>query len=354
MTDMTTDTRAALYDMQAPTQLSSDDMKQLLEHYRLTPDEYYVSHKHLPGGLSNSNYRLETSSRLLLVKGCDNKTHDELDAQIRALIGLKQSPNAPPIAYPVKQTNATGKSTESSAYIYQSPSISKPIVVYDYLNGKPPNRASSGVMRQLGRALAALHNVPVDSFLYLPQFPMGIAEMDPFLNVEIVSQSSELQNNSFVSFLRTHITELKPLLKSDVLKSKQSVVHGDLFLENVVFTCDDPPQLLGLIDFEEMCIAHTILDVAMTIVGCCYNDNDELDWELTREFLHEYQQSKSLSDAEKQAFPQFLSYACLSIAFWRFRQFVVRTPDAMRKDSYLSMVRRIERIDADRLCALLF
>ena len=46
-------------------------------------------------------------------------------------------------------------------------------------------------------------------------------------------------------------------------------------------------------------------------------------------------------------FRSYLRYALLSIAFWRFRQFNVRKPDAQRKDAHVSMLRRLDAVESE-------
>ena len=128
------------------------------------------------------------------------------------------------------------------------------------------------------------------------------------------------------------------------MSAGSSVLHGDLFLENVLF--DHRGQLLGLIDFEEMCLGPRLLDVCMTVTGCCY-EGDQLDHDLTRSFLSSYSSGHPLSEAECGLLVDFLRYACLAIGFWRFRMFNVRVTDEERREAYQPMVTRISRLDAD-------
>ncbi len=51
---------------------------------------------------------------------------------------------------------------------------------------------------------------------------------------------------------------------------------------------------------------------------------------------------------EKQLFLHYLLYSLLSIAFWRFRQFQIRRPDAARCDSYKQMTDRISAMGAEQ------
>jgi Ser/Thr protein kinase RdoA (MazF antagonist) len=160
-----------------------------------------------------------------------------------------------------------------------------------------------------------------------------------------------------VSFLRSEVSALLPHISHPSLPPP-CVLHGDLFLENCIVAGDgDEASLLGVIDWEEICVGPHLLDVAMTLVGCAYDDDDRLDCDLASAFLSAYHSTRPLSASDVAMFESFLRYACLSIAFWRFRQFNVRVPNAERKEAYRPMQRRIERLqraeDGEKLMILL-
>lgn len=54
-----------------------------------------------------------------------------------------------------------------------------------------------------------------------------------------------------------------------------------------------------------------------------------------------------MGNLEKKHFLDYLRYSLLSIAFWRFRQFHIRRPDAARADSYMAMIQRLDRISPE-------
>jgi Ser/Thr protein kinase RdoA (MazF antagonist) len=106
------------------------------------------------------------------------------------------------------------------------------------------------------------------------------------------------------------------------------------------------------IDMEEMGIGAAILDVAMAICGMCYDADDTFDIPLVQSFLKAYTSQRKLTSTERDLLPSYLIYACLGIGAWRFENFNITHPDDIRSDSYLSMMRRINNIDADLLKSL--
>jgi Ser/Thr protein kinase RdoA (MazF antagonist) len=95
----------------------------------------------------------------------------------------------------------------------------------------------------------------------------------------------------------------------------------------------------------------------MTLVGCAYTEEGDLDWPLTEAFLRSYHEVRPLTAVDCELAAAFLQFALLSIAFWRFRQFNVRVKDEERKNSHLPMQRRMEALihgsDADTLTRLI-
>lgn len=95
-----------------------------------------------------------------------------------------------------------------------------------------------------------------------------------------------------------------------------------------------------MVDFEEVCYAPSLLDVAMTIIGCCYNEDSYLNEELCTAFLQSYIEVKPLTDIELDLLPDFVDYCSIVSSFWRFRQFNIRYPNLGLNDNYLELLNR--------------
>ena len=186
--------RASLYAMSAYTQLSPALASLIFSHYRLEVGEELVEWTELQGGLSNSNFRFRSSSgRRLLCKVCDEKSAEELRRQIIALLLLQ--PHHLQLAYPVQRTDPQPLIDDAANSSYPDPSRYllclegvKPIVMYDFLDGRPPRMATPSVLRQLAQAQAALHCVDASAFAFLPSFPMGMTAIQPFIEQQLVSR----------------------------------------------------------------------------------------------------------------------------------------------------------------------
>ncbi len=295
------------------TNLSSEELSDTVSHYAIgTP----VKFEEIPGGFGNSNFKLTTTDGMFLLKICDEKNLAELQMQIALLEQLRQ--HAYPTVYPILEKNGHALHQTSN---YR-------VMLYPFLDGQTP-QPSQRVLTQIGEALAKLHYIPPLS--ELPCFPMGIAQITPFL--EDV-QNTQIATHPFVIWLKSELEWIKPELDKPL---PMGLLHGDLFLDNTLF---DGDQMVAILDFEEGCHDTLLIDIGMTIIGCCYTTQHQLDIALTHSFLDAYNASRPLTDDEWDSLDSYVYYAALAIAFWRFRQFNIRHPDIHRADTYYEMITR--------------
>ena len=270
----------------------------------------------IPGGFGNSNFKLTTTTGEFLLKICDEKSLTELNMQTALLQHLHQ--HAYPTVYPILTQN-------------QKPLVHETfgsVMLYPFLRGTQP-QPSPNILAQLGEALAELHRIsPITG---LPHFAMGISQMRPFFQ-EV--KDTQFATHPFVESLKSELESLKPKLNAPL---PRGLLHGDLFLDNTLF---DGEEMVAILDFEEGCYDILLIDIGMTIIGSCYTSQHELHFEAARRFLDAYNAVRPMKESEWQHLDCFVHYAALSIAFWRFRQFNIRRPDAQRANTYQEMITR--------------
>ena len=295
------------------TTLSPTELTHIVAQY---PIGISLKLEEVPGGFGNSNFKLTTTDGEFLLKICDEKDSVELKMQITLLQHLRQY--AYPTVYPILTKD-------------QKPLIHEAfgsVMLYPFLQGEEP-RPSPNVLARLGEALAKLHCIP--PVAGLPPFAMGISQMRPFLQ-EV--QDTEFATHPFVGWLKSQLEELETPLNAPL---PIGLVHGDLFLDNTLF---DGEKMVAILDFEEGCYDTLLIDVGMTIIGSCYTSDHQLNLEAVRRFLDAYNAARPLTANEWKHLDCFVHYAALSIAFWRFRQFNIRRPDAHRANTYQEMITR--------------
>ena len=304
------------------TTLSKEEIADILEQYEIGK---LIRLEDIQGGYGNSNFKLTTTKGSFLLKICNEKDIDQLKMQITLLDHLHQ--HEYPTVYPVLQKN------DEALHI----SANYHVMIYPFLNGDTP-QPSEQVSTWLGEALAMLHSIP--PLTQLPSFPMGITEIIPFLE-EV--KDTPFAVHPFVLWLNSELEWIKPELDKPLPKG---LLHGDLFLDNTLF---DGTKMVAILDFEEVCYDKMLIDVAMTIIGCCYDTHHQLDSTSMHGFLTAYNTSRPLTDDEWDSLDCYVHYASLCIAFWRFRQFNIRHPDESSADKYLEMIERSANWQSIRL-----
>lgn len=295
------------------TTLSSTELDRIVSQY---PIGTALKLEEIPGGFGNSNFKLTTTQGEFLLKICDEKDSAELNMQIALLQHLHQY--AYSTVYPIATKNQEQLTHETFGSV----------MIYPFLQGEQPP-SSTNTLAQLGEALAKLHCIPpIDG---LPRFAMGISQMIPFFE-EV--QDTQFATHPFVELLKSELESMEPHLNASL---PMGLLHGDLFLDNTLF---DGDQLVAILDFEEGCYDTLLIDVGMTLIGCCYTPQHQLNLEAAQRFLDAYNALRPLTESEWKHLDNFVHYAALSIAFWRFRQFNIRRPDAHRANTYQEMITR--------------
>ena len=295
------------------TTLSPTELDRIVSQYLIGTA---LKLEEIPGGFGNSNFKLTTTDGEFLLKICDEKDSIELNMQITLLQHLHQ--HAYPTVYPIP--------TKDQKHLTQETFGS--VMLYPFLQGEQPE-SSPGTLAQLGEALAKLHCTP--PIAGLPRFAMGISQMIPFFE-EI--HGTPFATHPFVESLKSQLESMEPQLNAPL---PMGLLHGDLFLDNALF---DGDQMVAILDFEEGCYDTLLIDVGMTLIGCCYTPENQLNLEAAQRFLDAYNALRPLTENERQCLDCFVDYAALSIAFWRFRQFNIRRPDPHRANTYQEMITR--------------
>lgn len=130
--------------------------------------------------------------------------------------------------------------------------------------------------------------------------------------------------------------------KINIDKLKQlpfGVIHGDLFPDNVLGTSN---KIDAILDFEEVCIGPLAFDLVMTFVGFGWENGEPVSsrW---NSLLSGYESVRKLETDEKDALKQLHTFATLSIAAWRYWQFVINMPNTKHTTRYVEMQLRLDK-----------
>ena len=165
----------------------------------------------------------------------------------------------------------------------------KPCVVYEKLNGQSLNHADEYHIIQIAGFMRRFHEQTA-----------GFTSINtPLFEV------SRLQS----LIAQTHYLPFQRIFDSiDIKLSRDGVIHGDLFLDNVLFVND---ELSGVFDFIEACEGDFLFDLAVVAASWCLDGGD--DHSKVSLLLTHYNTEVSFED-----FIPYMKYALLYYATTRY------------------------------------
>ena len=277
-----------------------------------------VNLEKLPGGWANSNYKLSLNDNTKRVlKIWDGQTLDEVDHLLSITTYL--SDNGVPTPSPIPFSNGE--------FMVVKNGLAWTLLPFVEGAWLEPNASS---LYSLGRIQASLHLIipPVN---LKEKFSMGNSLFDKLFS--IADERNEWSD--FLHMLKSEST----ILKQNIGEPPRGIIHGDLFPDNILGTNDN---INSILDFEEVCYDILAFDLVMTFVGCGW-ENGEPVVERWEALLDGYQSVRMLSHEEMDSLSDLHRLATLSIAAWRYWQFVINLPNTEHTDRYLEMTARLNK-----------
>ena len=277
-----------------------------------------VNLEKLPGGWANSNYKLSLNDNTKRVlKIWDGQTLDEVDHLLSITTYL--SDNGVPTPSPIPFSNGE--------FMVVKNGLAWTLLPFVEGAWLEPNDSS---LYSLGRIQASLHLIkpPVN---LKEKFSMGNSLFDKLFSIAD-------ERNDWSDFLHMLKSE-STILKQNIGELPRGIIHGDLFPDNILGTNDN---INSILDFEEVCYDILAFDLVMTFVGCGW-ENGEPVVERWVALLDGYQSVRMLSHEEMDSLSDLHRLATLSIAAWRYWQFVINLPNTEHTDRYLEMTARLNK-----------
>jgi homoserine kinase type II len=300
------------------TKLSIQQANDIMELYDLGPVTEIFP---LSLGISNSNYKITTSSKNYLLKVSNDKNENELKQEMRVLNylnerGFEQSL----VPYQTKD--------ERSVYHYDQ----KFGVLFDFLDGIPPGPSDIACF-EIGIGLATLHTL------------------------EHTDDLSKLRHHEDVGFGARQVRDFSKSTKSpkDYCESfnhifphglhgfadhpwETGIVHGDLYSDNTLFKNE---KLQTVLDFEQGGRGEYILDLGISLSGTCL-EKGRISIPLIRSFLSGYESVRKLPKEEKIHLSDAIFLGLFSISLWRIKRFKEKNLNPLMTDSYRELLFRAE------------
>ena len=272
----------------------------------------------MTGGWGNSNYALTLGDgRKLVLKVWDGRSLEEVEYILSVTTYLSDHgvPTPSPIAF---DDGGLMRVKDGLAW-----------TLLPFFEGKWLEPGPSSLY-SLGRAQAMLHAVTPPDFMG-SDFSMGHKLFEEMFS--IADERGEW--TGFLTMLKAESEALRG--RFDGLP--RGVIHGDLFPDNVL---ESEEGDVSILDFEEVCHDLLAFDLVMTFVGFGWEDGEPVA-ERWDSILDGYQSIRALGDDELDALPDLHRLATLSIAAWRYWQFVINMPGTEHTDRYLEMVDRLDK-----------
>lgn len=203
----------------------------------------------------------------------------------------------------------------------------KSVVVKPYITGQVEPALDDGKVKQVGAALAKLHEIPAPD--YLPEKHPYAEKTYP----KIMKQEIDQDYRNWVGQRYRYLIEKLPS------QLPAGLVHGDIFCDNVLF---EDEKFKAILDFEDVSRIYKIYDLGMAVVGIC-TEGINIDIKKVRALVKGYQEVRLLEGIEKDSLQMCVEWSAILTSTWRFWKYNIDMPDANKSDKHMEMVNIAKR-----------
>ena len=289
------------------TVLQSEDIEALAQCYGLSVIEYAP----IFGGAANSSTLLKTDLQDIVITIFEDKSFEYVSQLEQLLQHLAASR--------VETTRILRP--KKSKQLCTGP-FEKPFLVKEFIDGAPSAQLDDHMLSQIGAAMAALHMIAAPDFL--PTEHAYGKELFSSVFGQNIDREYEVWLENRTAFL---IKSIPPDLP-------KSLIHGDLFWDNILFADE---QFKALIDFEEACYYYRVFDLGMCVLGTCMQDG-AIDMAKTVALVRGYAQTITVHALELEHLQLFVEYAAMATSYWRFWKHNIHQPTADKARAHWEMV----------------
>jgi len=275
--------------------LSADDVRGILAAFSIAG---YRAHQPIAVGTINTNVRVETADGPLFLRINEGKSEDDVwrEAAIAAHAAAQGVPT------PVPRATSDGLAFAR----WQGEIVS----LFPWVAGRTLARAelTTGHAAAVGTALAKLHHASAG-------FPdLGPGRYEPPEIDARLARIAALGRPELAAAVAILSPELAALAQERIADIPLGIIHGDLFVDNVLY--DDAGALTALIDFEQASWGRLAYDLAVTTLAFGYG-RDDFRPELVRGLIDAYAAARPPTGAERSAFGAELRFVACRFAVTR-------------------------------------
>ncbi len=279
------------------TPLSPEQLAEVLRRYGLPPPERTLPE---PKGSVNTNYHLWSAGRRWVLRVNEGKTAEDVafEAEVLRFLAAESFPAPPLVVTPdgAAQVEVAGR----------------PAMLFAFIEGEELERddVTPERCRTIGEHVGRLHALA-------PRFRP--ARPNPYRWARVAEWVSELEPEGGGDPL---VAPSLPMLREELEATRQlptaprGLVHGDLFLDNVLWT---GASVSAVLDWEMSCTDPFAFDLGVALCAWCYGER--FDPPLTRALLSGYRARAPLDPATTAALYPYAKYVALRYTASRIHAF---------------------------------
>jgi homoserine kinase type II len=316
--------------------LTASDVEDVLRSFGLAG---YRSHRAIAAGTINTNLALDLESGAFFLRVNEGKALSDVVREVNIVEHL--AARGLPTPRPLRARN--GEAWLSWQGVYLS--------LFPWVTGRVLTRAEVEPRHahQTGAALARLHQIGAD----YPDTRPGRYEAEEIARRFATVQAAAAGDPELAAAAAELGPELQRLAAARGPGLTQGLIHGDLFIDNVLF---HDGALSALLDFEQASWGRLAYDLAVSVLAFGFG-GDDFRPQVTRALLEGYAGIRPVTAPEREAFGDELCFAACRFAVTRITDVHLRrhagAPPGKDYRRYLQRLRAVKQhLSNDRLLAL--
>lgn len=215
----------------------------------------------------------------------------------------------------------------------------KPVCLFRFCEGGwiCQKRVDEARMEQVGEILAAIHKAG-EGYQGAPPNRFGAVQMRQRLDGLRVAQLDDA--------LRADTTRLERALEDledePPMSAEWTVVHGDLFRDNVLW--HDDGRLSAALDFESASLGDPAFDLSVTLLAWCFGDT--LEERLVRALVRGYRRNRALSETLLRGCYRQARMAAIRFAVTRITDYELRPRGVVAYKDYRRFLARLDALES--------
>jgi homoserine kinase type II len=287
------------------TKLLTNEIQEIAERYELQ----VFSYEPIEQGAGNSNYLLNTNHGKYILTVFEIEPNRV--AYISKVLLLLEKHEYPVPRLPVMDNGEVLAKYQEKA-----------VLVKKYIPGQVLEDLEEGQVNQVGTALAKLNEIP--ALDYLPDKHSYVEITYP----KFMEQGIDRNYKNWVMQRYRYLIEKLPS------QLPVGLVHGDIFIDNVLF---EDGKFKAILDFEDVCRIYKIHDLGMAVVGIC-TEGTNIVIKKVKALVDGYQEVRLLEGIEKDSLQLCIEWAAIMTSTWRFCKYNIDTPDIEKSRKHMQMV----------------